>query len=143
MYRRFALLLPLLALAATLIDAGGPQTDPYASRLAKASDEWKKTVQRLKLPAEVKADIWAAEPLVANIVSFAFDEQGRCYVTETFRLHSGVTDNRSHMYWLDDDLAARTVGDRIAMYKKHLKGKFADYAKEQDRVRLVVDSKGT
>ncbi len=142
MYRRFALLLPLFALAATMLDAGDPEIDPYANRLAKASDEWKKTVQRMKLPAEVKADIWAAEPLVANIVSFAFDGQGRCYVAETFRLHAGVTDNRGHMDWLDDDLASRTVADRLALYKKHLKQKLADYAKEQDRVRRVEDTQG-
>jgi quinoprotein glucose dehydrogenase len=140
MHRRFAVLLPLVVLAAPL---AGDEPDPYAGRLAKASDEWKKTIQRMKLPADVKADIWAAEPLVANIVSFAFDEKGRCYVAETFRLHAGVTDNRGHMYWLDDDLAARTVDDRIALYKKHLKQKFADYAKEQDRVRLVEDTTGS
>lgn len=117
--------------------------DPYAAKLGKASDEWKKTVQRMKLPTGVKADIWAAEPLVANIVAFHFDEKGRCYVAETFRLHHGVTDNRSHMYWLDEDLACRTVADRVAMYKKHLKGKFGTYEVDSDRVRLVVDSKGT
>jgi quinoprotein glucose dehydrogenase len=141
MRRRFALLLPLFALPMMFLHADEP--DPYAGRLARASDDWKKTVQRMKLPAEVHADIWAAEPLVANIVSFAFDEKGRCYVAETFRLHAGVTDNRGHMSWLDDDIAARTVDDRIALYKKHLKQQVADYAKDQDRVRLVEDSSGT
>ena len=47
------------------------------------------------------------------------------------------------MYWLDDDLACRTVADRVAMYKKHLKDKFPSYAIEQDRVRLVEDTEGT
>src|SRR6266404_5677614 len=138
-----AVLCPVLL--GSLLHAGGPadDRDPYADRISKASDEWKKTVQRLQLPAGVKADLWAAEPHVANIVSFAFDEKGRCYVAETFRLHAGVTDNRSHMDWLDDDLAARTVGDRVAMYKKYLKGKFPTYEKESDRVHLVEDSKGT
>ena len=57
--------------------------------------------------------------------AFCFDEQGRCYVAETFRLHHGVTDNRGHMNWLDDDLACAhrrrprrhatrsTLGDRF------------------------------
>ena len=110
------------ALLASSSDAQPDPNDPYANKLAKPSDEWKKTVQRMKLPAGVKADLWAAEPHVANIVSFCFDEKGRCFVAETFRLHHGVTDNRSHMYWLDDDLACRTVADRVAMYKKHLEG---------------------
>src|SRR6516165_328692 len=144
MFPRFALLALPLLLAGTLLNAGGQadDKDPYADKLAKPSDEWKKTVQRLQLPAGVKADLWAAEPLVANIVSFAFDEKGRCYVAETFRLHAGVTDNRNHMNWLDDDLACRTVADRIALYKKHLKGKFASYARDTDRVRLVEDTTG-
>ena len=118
------------------------ENDPYSKQVAKASDDWKKTVQRMKLPAGVKADLWAGEPHVANIVSFAFDEKGRCFVAETFRLHHGVTDNRSHTYWIDDDLACRTVEDRIAMYKKHLKGKFSTYEVDQDRVRMVEDTTG-
>src|SRR5438552_9732812 len=136
---------PLFFIVAATLLRGGDQSekDPYAGRIGRASEDWKKTVQRMQLPAGVKADLWAAEPHVANIVSFAFDEKGRCYVAETFRLHAGVTDNRTHMYWLDDDLAARTVGDRIALYKKHLKEKFASYEKDSDRVRLVEDSKGT
>jgi quinoprotein glucose dehydrogenase len=119
-------------------------SDPYANQVARASEEWKKTVLRMKLPAGVKADLWAAEPHVANIVAFHFDDKGRCYVAETFRLHHGVTDNRSHpRSWTDDDLACRTVADRVAMYRKHLGDKFPTYETDSDRVRLVEDSKGT
>src|ERR1043166_4526612 len=145
MYRRLALVLPLFILGAALLAAGGPaEPDPYAGRIGKASDEWKKTVQRMQLPAGGKADVWAAEPHVANIVSFAFDEKGRCYVAETFRLHAGVTDNRSHMYWLDDAIACRPVAARVALYKKWPKaGKFENYQKDTDRVRLVEDTQGT
>src|SRR5262250_344942 len=82
------------------------QPDPYENKIAKASNEWKKAIQRMKLPAGLQADLWAAEPLVANIVAFHFDEKGRCFVAETFRLHAGVTDNRNHTYWIDDDLAS-------------------------------------
>jgi quinoprotein glucose dehydrogenase len=139
MYRRPILLTSVFALLAGLAAA----QEPDAGKVAKASDEWKKTVQRLQLPKDVKADLWAAEPHVANIVSFAFDGKGRCYVAETFRLNRGVTDTRGHMYWLDDDLACRTVADRLALYKKWLKGKYADYEKESDRVRLVEDTQGT
>ena len=129
----------LLTLAVTSLEA---QPDPYANKVAPASDQWKTVAKRMQLPPGVKVDLWAAEPHVANIVAFHFDEKGRCYVAETFRLHHGVTDNRSHMYWLDDDLACRTVADRVAMYKKHLKGKFLTYETDHDRVRLVEDTKG-
>jgi quinoprotein glucose dehydrogenase len=80
--------------------------------------------------------------MLANPVSFCFDEKGRCYVAETFRLHHGVPDNRDHMDWLDDDLAARTVEDRVAMYRKYLGDKFAEYETEHERVRLLEDTKG-
>src|SRR5205823_50667 len=47
------------------------------------------------------------------------------------------------MNWLDDDLAARTVADRVAMYRKYAKDRFVrDYETEHDRVKLVWDSTG-
>jgi quinoprotein glucose dehydrogenase len=46
---------------------------------------------------------------LAQPVAFGFDEQGRAYVAETFRLNRGVEDNRGHMNWLTDDLAAQTA----------------------------------
>jgi quinoprotein glucose dehydrogenase len=46
------------------------------------------------------------------------------------------------MYWLDDDLASRTVADRLALYKKHLGKKFANYSVHHDRVRLLEDTAG-
>src|SRR5437867_974794 len=123
--RRVGFLVLTLTCIGTSVVAQPDEGDPYGKLIAKASEDWKKTVQRMKLPAGVKADLWAAEPHVANIVAFHFDEKGRCYVAETFRLHHGVTDNRSHpRSWTDDDLACRTVADRVAMYKKHLGKKF-------------------
>jgi quinoprotein glucose dehydrogenase len=125
-----------------LTEAAEPAAKPYSPRVAPASDEAVKAIKRFRLPKGVEARVWAAEPLLANPVSFCFDEKGRCYVAETFRLNAGVTDNRGHMHWLDDDLASRTVADRVAMYRKHLKDKFASYETEHDRVRLIEDSKG-
>src|ERR1700688_1435886 len=137
-YISFAMVMILFTILARSTDA---QPDAYANKLAKASDDWKKTVQRMKLPAGVKADLWAAEPHVANIVAFHFDGKGRCYVAETFRLHHGVTDNRNHpRLWTDDDLACRTSADRVVMYKKHLGRDFPTYEIDSDRVRLVEDT---
>jgi quinoprotein glucose dehydrogenase len=88
--------------------------------------------------------VWAAEPLLANPVSFAFDERGRCFVAETYRHSAGVTDTRSHMYWLDDDLACRTVADRVAMFRRAYPGKkpYGDFAENAEQLRLVWDSTG-
>ena len=50
----------------------------------------------------------------------------------------GVPDTRGHMNWLDDDLASRTVADRLAMYKKH---KFHGHSRRTtSSVRLVWDT---
>jgi quinoprotein glucose dehydrogenase len=133
----------LLALAATGQESGHDPTKPFEPKLAAASKEPEQAMKRVRLPAGTKIELFAAEPLLANPVAFCFDEKGRCFVAETYRIQHGVTDNRGHMYWLDDDLASRTVADRVAMYKKHLKDKFSTYEITHDRVRLIEDTKGT
>src|SRR5438105_1247855 len=119
--RRFLLPLLTLGLAGLAAPAADPADKPYTPDVKPASDEAAKAIKRFRVPKGVEARVWAAEPLLANPVCFAFDEKGRCYVAETFRLHHGVTDNRGHMNWLDDDLASRTVEDRVAMYRKYAK----------------------
>jgi quinoprotein glucose dehydrogenase len=119
----------------------GP-TKPFEPKIAPASDEPRQAMARIRVPTGLKIELFAAEPLLANPVAFCFDEKGRCYVAETFRIHHGVTDNRGHMHWLDDDLASRTVADRIALYRKHLKEKFATYEIAHDRVRRLADTDG-
>ena len=117
-------------------------TDKYRPAIAEASEEGRQAIARFRLPAGSKMTQIAAEPMLANPVAFSFDEKGRAYVVETFRHHKGVTDIRSHMDWLEDDLASRTVADRVAMYKKHLKEEFPTYNVEQERVRLLEDTNG-
>ncbi len=141
MCRRAALLLPLLAAVCSLLAADAPPA-AYQADIKPASPEAAERMRKFRVPAGMKAELWAAEPLVANIVAFAFDERGRCYVVETFRLHDGVPDIRGHMDWLDEDLAARTVEDRFAMLRKHLGERFPTYSVHHDRVRLVEDTDG-
>jgi quinoprotein glucose dehydrogenase len=93
-------------------------------------------------PAGLEIAVVASEPLVVNPVAFCFDEPGRLYVVETFRQKRGVEDNRSHAEWLDDDLAAQTVADRAAYYKKHLGEAVGKYAQHGDRVRQLRDTNG-
>ncbi|MFL5240980.1 MAG: glucose dehydrogenase, partial [Gemmataceae bacterium] len=114
----------------------------YSPHIEKASDEAARALKGFRIPSGIKASVFAAEPLLANPVAFCFDEKGRCFVAETFRLHKGVTDNREHMDWLEDDLASRTVADRVALYRKHLKDKFPSYESEHDRIRLLEDTDG-
>jgi quinoprotein glucose dehydrogenase len=127
----------------------GPTTNPGASRsqpynppIAPASDEAKRAIPSFRVPAGLNVELFAAEPLLANPVAFCIDEKGVVFVAETFRLHAGVTDTRNHMNWLDDDLACRTVADRVAMYKKFLGNEYASYNLHHDRVKRIVDRDG-
>ena len=115
---------------------------PYSPPIAAKSDEGERAIQRFRIPDGFQCDLFAAEPLLANPVAFAIDERGRVYVAETFRQQKGVEDNRSHGHWLLDDLAAQTVEDRVAYFKKHLKENVNKYAIEHDRIRLLEDTDG-
>src|SRR5262245_56782869 len=94
----------------------------YPPPVAYASDEGELAIKSFKVPAGLKVELAAGEPLLANPVAFSIDEQGRFYVVETFRLHAGVTDIRAHMDWLDEELAMKTVEERVA-YMKRREGK--------------------
>lgn len=139
--RNPALARGIIAAAAALLPTCG-FGEEYLPRISPASDEAERAIRRFRLPEGYRASVFAAEPLLANPVAFCIDEKGRFFVAETFRLHAGVTDNRRHMDWLDDDLACRTVEDRVRMYEKHLGAKATEYGIEQDRVRRIVDSDG-
>jgi quinoprotein glucose dehydrogenase len=96
----------------------------------------------IRVPEGMKLDLWAAEPMIANPVAFSIDAKNRIYVAETFRLHAGVPDIRGIMSWLDDDLASRTVEDRIALMKRRLGTRAADSVVHHDRIRLLEDCTG-
>jgi quinoprotein glucose dehydrogenase len=84
----------------------------------------------------------ASEPNLANGVSFCFDPAGRIFVAETYRVGKGAEDNRSHMDWLDDDLAARTVADRRGYLQRHLGDKIHKFQEVSEQVRLLEDRDG-
>jgi quinoprotein glucose dehydrogenase len=116
---------------------------PFNPRVMAASADASKALKSFKLASGLSAGLFAAEPLLANPVVFGFDEKGRVYVVETYRLKHGVSDTRGHMNWLDDDLASRTIDDRIAKYKKFLsKKEFESWSVEHDRIKLVEDTDG-
>ena len=113
-----------------------------SAHCARASDEGLKAIRSFRVPSGMKVELFAAEPLLANPVAFCLDQNGVAYVAETFRHSDGVTDTRNHMDWLDDDLASRSVADRVAMYKKYLGSKFESFHVQHERVRRVVDRDG-
>ncbi len=130
----------------TLVVAQNPATEPepkpYNPRIAAASKEGQDAIKRIRVPQGFKVDLWAAEPMLANPVCLAIDGKNRIYVAETFRLKDGVKDIRDIMDWLDDDLACRTVADRLAMMKKHEGDQFKNDSIHHDRIRLLEDTTG-
>ncbi|MEM7391101.1 MAG: hypothetical protein AAF492_02035, partial [Verrucomicrobiota bacterium] len=84
----------------------------------KGIQDASQAMQSVVVPEGMKLELFAAEPLLGNPVSICLDEKNRVYVAETYRFEHGVGDNRKHGYWLLDDLAAMTVEDRLAYYKK-------------------------
>src|SRR3989441_2983574 len=113
-----------------------------APRIAPASDEAELAIKKFQVAPGLKVDLWAAEPMFANPVAFNFDEKGRAYVCETFRLNAGVDDIRGIMDWLDEELASRTVDDRLAEMKRHLGERFARYSEHSERISLIEDRDG-
>lgn len=117
-----------------------------AAGVAPASDEGKNAIPSFKHDQGLKIELWAAEPMLANPVAFTQDEKGRWYVAETFRQERGVEDNRSHKDWLDEDLAAQTLEDRLAYMKRHYPdpAKFAEkFTTSEDRIRRLEDTTGS
>ena len=111
-------------------------------RISGFSPEGIKAAKALGLSKDFQANLFASEPLLANPVAFCIDEKNRFYVCETFRINRGVEDNREHEDWIDDDLAARSIEDRLAFYKKHLGNDMERLTGHQDRVRLLLDRNG-
>ena len=82
----------------------------------------------------------------STVVALDVDEHGRVLVAETERQNRGAEDNRQHMYWLEDDLASRSVEDRRAYYRKWIaEGKFENpdhFTSAFDRLVVLQDDDG-
>ncbi|MCA9219467.1 MAG: HEAT repeat domain-containing protein, partial [Planctomycetales bacterium] len=140
---RFAFGILLTSTAAGWAIEPPPAGEPAPPSIAAASSEGQDALQGFTLHDGWKGELFAAEPVTVNPVAFYVDDQGRVYVCESFRQNRGVTDNRGHdQAWLNDDLAAQTVEDRLQYHLKHLKDKVGEYTKYDDRIRLLEDRDG-
>ncbi len=168
-----ALLLNTLALAAAEPSHGAnPKSkakDDKTPAGVSATDSPETARKRLVVAPGLKVDLWAAEPLIQDVVNFSFDEQGRAYVVETGRRRTSVFDIRSYRDWVDADLSFRTPWDRAAFLKTNVsqdnaafmrqmgsakQGGFRDFNKdgrldwrdlevESEHIKLVWDSTGS
>ena len=118
-----------------------PETpEPETPTLAAASPAGESAISSFKFPEGVSCELYAAEPDVGNIVAIHRDYTGNVYVCETFRQDKAIEDNRGHSYWLDDDLQAQTVQDRIDYILKHHPEAKVGYTRHDDRIRVLSDS---
>ncbi|MBX3179602.1 MAG: HEAT repeat domain-containing protein [Candidatus Hydrogenedentes bacterium] len=133
----------IAAILASLTALGAPaQSAPYQPDIAPASDEGQRAIAAFTAAPGFEIELFAAEPQLANPVAFYVDYQGNFYVAETYRHHKGVGDMRGHREWLVDDLASRTVEDRLVAMKKNLGADFANWVGEHDRIKVLGDADG-
>ncbi|HEV7402626.1 MAG TPA: HEAT repeat domain-containing protein [Chthoniobacteraceae bacterium] len=158
-----SVLLPALAFAAepTPGDGTTSKKDDRAPAPGAAATDPALASKRFTIAPGLQCDLWAAEPLIQNVVAFSFDEHGRAYVVETGRRRTSVPDIRKHMDWLLPSLAFRTVADRAAFMRKAYPSDaplkpdsqhedfngdghydWQDLAIESERIRLVEDRAG-
>lgn len=132
-------LFALLTTNALALDPTTIRTPPQeAGRSAEVQ------LQALQLPDGFSVRLFADEKLLANPVCLYPDEQGSIYVVESLRQSRGVEDNRSHP-WINDDLAAMTVEDRLAMFEKYadrFQGGMEHFTRHDDRILRFADTTG-
>lgn len=115
------------------------QREPITS---PASDAAEKAIAGFKVPAGFEVKLWAAEPMLSNVVAFEFDEQGRAFLAETHRYRSSVLDIRHYMEFLEHDMATKTLEDRIKLIDNSFGDKAGDLALETELIRVVEDTNG-
>ena len=114
--RKLLAVVPVAGLCLTLTLAVPPEAKNDGTKPNPDAD---KARSAIFVQPGMKAEVWAAEPLMMNPVAFTFDEKGNAYVAETTRFGKGVPDTRGFMYWMEEDIGSRSVEDRLAMYEKH------------------------
>jgi quinoprotein glucose dehydrogenase len=135
----------VISLRAVGQETEAPPPPAGARKVMPASDEAETTIKSFKVPAGFKVELFAAEPHVANISAFDIGPDSKVYVVEVFRRRGGgVLDMRNmSAAWLDDDLASRSVADRVALVKRRMTpAEQRAMQLESDRVRLVEDRDG-
>ncbi len=101
------------------------------------------TKDSIRIPSKMELSLIAAEPLMANPVSFFPATDGSFFVCETRRQETaGIPDNRAHQYWIPDDLRAQTIEDRAAYYLKHVPEAATEWTIKEDRIVILRDLNG-
>ena len=126
---------------ATAVAAGNGSVGQQIG-VAEASDEGQLAIKKFELAPGLSIHLFAAEPVLANPVSFSTDGQGRWYVAETFRVYTGVPDASEHLDWVEEDLACRTVEDRLALLHRKYGDHFPELTTFSERIVRIEDEDG-
>lgn len=98
-------------------------------------------IANFKMPADVKAELFADKSQTQNPGAICFDQRGRLFVAELHRWRSGVEDIRNEQRLLFDDIAIETNEERLAMYEKdQLNRPLTYYTEYSDRIVVIEDT---
>ena len=81
------------------------------------------SLKKLQVAPGLKVELFAAEPMLENPVSFSIDEHGRFFIAESHRWARSVFDITKELPWLLNDLSFRTVPDRTAFLSRQGRGR--------------------
>ncbi len=116
-----------------------------ADPLPDGTQEALRRMATFRVPKGLQIELFAAEPMLGNVVALCLDEQNRVYLAEEYRFNRGTEENRTRPFFLEDDLQLKTVDDRLAMYRKHadrFEGGMEWFSKWTDQVRRLEDQDG-
>ena len=102
-------------------------------------------LQGVTIPEGVQAKVMAdyQSSKLTSPTAMCFDEKGNIYVAETHRFRFGVMDDREHLYWYLDDLAAMKVEDRRKLHEKwDKKVSIKSLTEKSEKIRLLIDKDG-
>ncbi|MES2922178.1 MAG: HEAT repeat domain-containing protein [Verrucomicrobiota bacterium] len=97
----------------------------------------------IPIDSALKVEATYKDQHLTSPTAITFDEQGRIYISETHRFRAGVVDNRDHLYWYLDDLAAKKTSDRIALHEKwKSKLSIEKLTEKSEVIRRLADTDG-
>lgn len=120
-----------------------PKFNPLKSPPRRDGLYGTEVIPGLTVPAGSIVSLFANHPnhQLHSPTALTVDEKGRVFAAETHRFSFGVEDNRRHLYWLEDDLAAQTTDDRLAMHQKWQEKLPLDRLTEKsEKIRILIDT---
>ncbi len=97
----------------------------------------------IPIGSALKVEATYKDQKLTSPTAITFDEQGRIYVSETHRFRAGVEDDRDHLYWYLDDLAAKKTSDRPALHEKwKSKVSLEKLTAKSEVIRRLADTDG-